>query len=131
MSFRLPNGRNAACRISSFTFSARPPTYSVVFGLEPLPPVATSVVVAILFAVVASCVLRVLRRCCVLLVFSGVAVVVFWGHRELSWVLNRQGQRDNTPGVCLLMGGLEERGHRVWQGRLRADAGDSSSRACC
>jgi hypothetical protein len=44
MSFKLPNGKKAACRISSFTFSAKPPTYREVLGLEPFPPVATSVV---------------------------------------------------------------------------------------
>lgn len=39
-----PKGMNAACSIESFTLSSRPPTYSAVLGLDPLPPVATFVV---------------------------------------------------------------------------------------
>eukprot|EP00983_Pelagomonas_calceolata_P067443 1149479-Pelagomonas_calceolata.AAC.3 len=39
-----PKGMNAAWRMDSFTDSSRPPTYSVVLGLDPFPPVATRVV---------------------------------------------------------------------------------------
>ena len=33
-----PKGMNAELRMASFTFSSRPPTYSVVLGFVPLPP---------------------------------------------------------------------------------------------
>ena len=39
-----PNGRKAACSAASFTVLSRPPTYSAVLGLDPLPALATSVV---------------------------------------------------------------------------------------
>ena len=32
----------AECSIASFTFSSKPPTYKVVFGLVPFPPPATA-----------------------------------------------------------------------------------------
>lgn len=42
-SLMSPKGMKAACSVDSFTLSSRPPTYSVVLGLVPLPCTATRV----------------------------------------------------------------------------------------